>query len=139
MEKTRARLAALFAGVVLSLPIGTCGATECLSPAPFEPIHHVCGMVIDPSGEPIPNAKVAVLKDHHEIAAVQTAKDGNFSFGQLEAGKYDIQVHRDGYLDAYFSVVITKPALKCNRVLQVNLDVGLGCSIASLVKARKAK
>ena len=94
-------------------------------------------MATDPSGEPVPNAKVTILKDHREIAALQTARNGDFSFDRLEAGKYDIQVHRDGYVDAYFSVVITKPTVKCERLLQVKLDVGLGCSIASLVKASR--
>jgi hypothetical protein len=139
MKKMHVRLAALFAGVLFSLPVGAYGATECLSPPPFKPLHHICGMVIDPAGAPVPNAKVSVLKDHREVAALQTAKDGHFSFDQLEAGKYDIQVHRDGYVDAYLSVVIAKPALKSKRALQVNLDIGLGCSVARLVKARKAE
>jgi hypothetical protein len=90
-------------------------------------------------GEPIPNARVAVLKKGQEIIVLKAGKDGKFSLEQLEAGKYNIQVHEDGYLDAYFAVVIVKPSTKCERAFQVGLAVGMGCSGANLVRAKKLK
>jgi hypothetical protein len=99
MKRLPVRVAAVFAGVVLSLPIGGYPATECVPVPPPEPIHHVCGTVINQLGE--------------------------------------VQVYGEGYLDAYFSVVIVKPGTKCERALQVGLAVGMGCSGASLVKAKK--
>ena len=132
-------MAAVFAGVVLSLPIGSYPATECVPVPPPEPIHHVGGTVINQLGEPIPNAEVSVLRESLEVAAQQTGKDGKFSLEQLDAAKYNIQVYGEGYLDAYFSVVIVKPGTKCERALQVGLAVGMGCSGASLVKAKKLK
>lgn len=139
MKRIRAPLATVFAVVFWWLPAGISYATECLPLPPPKPIQHVCGIIINQLGEPIPNAKVAVLKDGQELVALRTDKDGKFSFEQLEAGSYQIQVHGDGYLDAYFPVVVVKPTTKCRRVLQVGLAVGMGCSGMSVVKPKKIK
>jgi hypothetical protein len=135
----RTLLVAMICGFILLLPAGFSSATTCIALPPLKPIHQAVGVVIDPSGEPIPNAKVAVLKDGREIVAMQTAKDGKFSFDRLEAGHYDIQVDAIGFKSAYSSIVVVKPTLKGKQALQVLLDVGMGCSIISEVESKKIK
>jgi hypothetical protein len=124
---------------ILLLPAGFSSATTCIALPPLKPIHKAFGVVIDPSGEPIPNAKVAVLKDGREVVATQTGMDGKFSFDQLEAGHYDIQVDANGFRSACSSIVVVKPTVKGKQGLEVQLDVGMGCSIIREVKSKKIK
>jgi hypothetical protein len=126
----RTPLVAIISGFILLLPSGFSYATTCIELPPLKPIHRVCGVVIDPLGEPIPNAKVAILKD---------GQDGKFSFEQLEAGHYDIHVEANGFKSAYSSIVLVKPAPKCKLALQVLLEVGMGCSGIREVKSTKIK
>jgi len=62
-------------GLLLFFPSAISYASECVALPPLKPIHHVCGFVVDPSGEPIPNAKVTILKDGNEVATMQTSAD----------------------------------------------------------------
>jgi uncharacterized membrane protein len=125
MERTRALFVAVLGGLLLSLP-GGAYATDCIA-LPIKPIRHVCGVVVNQIGERIPNAKVAVLKDGKELATVQTGADGKFSCERLDADRYDVRVEADGYITAQDSVVIVRPATKCNRGLLVSLSL-VGCS-----------
>lgn len=129
----------MFGGFLLFFAGGISHATTCIAPPPPKPIHHICGVVIDPLGEPIPNAKVTILENGRELVALQTGKDGKFSFAQLQAGHYDIRVDADGFKSAGSSIVIAKPSTKCKRALQVLLDVGMGCSGISEVKLKQVK
>lgn len=129
----------MIGGFILLLPAGFSYATTCIALPPLKPIHQACGVVIDPLGEPIPNAKVAILKDGRELVALQTRKDGKFSFEQLEVGRYDIQVEANGFKPAFSSIVLVKPAPKCKWALQVLLELGMGCSSISEVKSKKIK
>jgi 3-dehydroquinate synthase class II len=88
--------------------------------------------VLNQLGEPIPNAKVTILKGVTELASVQTNDDGKFSFEQLEAGNYDIQVQADSFKSIQSSIVLVKPVTKCKRTLLVTLAVGMSCSSVGL-------
>jgi uncharacterized membrane protein len=126
MGKTRAPVATVMVGLLLSLP-GGAYATDCIA-LPIKPIRHVCGVVMNLIGERIPNAKVTVLKDGKELATVQTSADGKFSCERLDAGRYDVRVEADGYLTAQDSIAIVKPTSNCRRGLEVVLAVGTACS-----------
>ena len=119
MKPARAPFAALIAGLLL-LAASTCNATTCVA-EPVKPIRHVCGIVKNEAGAPIPHAKVTVLKGGTELGAVQTGTDGKFSLERLEAGNYDVQVEADGYHTERSSIVIVRPATKCKRGLYVLL------------------
>lgn len=132
-------LAATVIGFLLFLPSDISYATECLALPPLKPIHHVCGFVVDPSGEPIPNAKITILKDGDEVATLQTSSDGRFAFEQLKAGSYSIRVDANGFLSAQSTIALVAPDAACKKELGVLLEVGMGCSIISLGKLRKNK
>ena len=102
-------------------------ATTCIAALPIKPIRHVCGVVINPLGEPIAQAEVTVSKDGKEIAVVQTSEDGRFDFPWLNAGKYSIRVEATGYLYVQGLLVVVKPTTKCERGLEVLLPVGGQC------------
>jgi Carboxypeptidase regulatory-like domain len=137
--KTGKALAAIMIGFLLFFPSDISYATECVALPPLKPIHHVCGFVVDPSSEPIPNAKVTILKDDNEVAAMQTNADGRFAFEQLKAGSYGIRVDANGFLSALSSIVLVTPGAACKKELGVLLDVGMGCSIISFSKLKKTK
>jgi Carboxypeptidase regulatory-like domain len=133
-------LGAIIVGLLLLLPTETTRATTCIAPPPLKPIHRICGFVNNQLGEPIPNAKVTVLQNGSEIVTVQTSTDGRFSFEQLKAGHYDIQVQATGYKPAFSSIILVKPDItRCRRELNVLLPVGMSCSGISLVKPKKIK
>lgn len=132
-------LAAVAIGFLLFLPSDISYATECLALPPLKPIHHVCGIVVDPSGESVPNAKITILKDGNEVAASQTSPDGRFGFEQLKGGNYSIRVDAKGFMTALSTIVLVAPDAACKKELGVLLEVGMGCSIISLGKPKKNK
>ncbi len=128
MERARTTFATLMAGLLLAALASMSYATTCII-LPHKPIRlrHVCGLVLNEIEEKIPNAKVMVLKGGKELATVQTGADGKFSFERLEAGNYEVRVEAAGYITAQDSVVIVRPATKCNRGLLVSLNL-MACS-----------
>jgi carboxypeptidase family protein len=118
--------ALIVAGISLQLLSGTAHAGECVI-VPIKPIRCVCGVVIDPSGGRISNAKVTLLKGETELVSKRTGTDGKFSFEPMQAGKYQIQVEATGFRTAKSSFVIVKPARKCKQALQVKLGFGFEC------------
>jgi hypothetical protein len=132
-------LAAILIGFLLFFTSDFSYATECVALPPLKPIHHVCGFVVAPSGDPIPNAKVIVLEGGNEVAAMRTGPDGRFAFEQLKTGKYDVRVDANGFLSAFSSIVVVTPGASCKKELYVLLEVGMGCSIISLAKFKKTK
>jgi hypothetical protein len=137
MGSRRGPFAALIVGILLFQPAGASYATTCVA-IPVKPIHHVCGIVIDPLGEPISNAKVTILKGETELVTVQTGVDGKFSIEPLEARNYGLRVRSTGFQTAQSPIVVVKPQAKCKRVLEVVLAVGMGCSGMALVKPKPA-
>jgi len=101
-------------------------AAECRI-APIKPIHCIRGIVIDPSGLPISNAKVAILKAGTEFVSILTHADGKFSFDRLETGSYEIQVEANGFKTARSSVAVVAPRSKSKWALQVVLGFGMEC------------
>jgi carboxypeptidase family protein len=131
-------LLAIIVGFLL-FPSDISHATECLAPQPLKPIHHVCGLVSDPSGEHVVDAKVTILKDGKEVAAMQSGADGRFAFEELKAGKYDMRVDAKGFVTAVSSIVLVKPGAACKKELGVLLGVGMSCSVITLGKRKKTQ
>ena len=132
-------LAALITVFLLLLPYGNGYSTTCLALPPLKPVHQLCGFVINQLGEPIGTATVTVVRDGREIASMQTSTDGRFAFNKLMAGNYDIRVQANGFLSAFSSIILVKPAEACKKELGVSLAVGMGCSSISLGKHKKAQ
>jgi len=133
MRTARTPFASLAAAAFLLLGAGMAHATECVA-VRVKPIRHICGVVYDPTHEPIPNAKVTIIKDGHELSSVQSDGDGKFTFGQLDAANYVVRVQAQGFLTAEALVVVVRPTAKCKRGLEVVLELGLGCSSISRAK-----
>jgi len=85
----RARIALVaVVSIILTPYLGDVSqAAECRI-APIKAIRCVRGIVIDPSGLPISNAKVTILRAGTEFVSIRTNTDGKFSFDRLEAGDY---------------------------------------------------
>jgi hypothetical protein len=134
MKMTRSSLTRLTVGFLLLLPASASYATTCIE-QPVKPIRQVRGIVIDSTGEPIPNAKVTVLKAGTELVVVKTSADGKFSFERLEAGDYEIRIQADGFIVAGSSVLLVKPTTKRKSGLQIVLAMGMQCS--SITRTRR--
>ena len=111
----------------------TLTATICVDHK-LKPLKHVCGIVVDFQGTPIPNAKVAVLRSGTEIASSITRVNGEFSFGKLEADEYEIKVEATGFGELRSAFVIAKPAASCKQMLRIQVSVGTECSHVRLIK-----
>jgi hypothetical protein len=85
----RARIALVaVVSIILTPYLGDVSqAAECRI-APIKAIRCVRGIVIDPSGLPISNAKVTILRAGTEFVSIRTNTDGKFSFDRFEAGDY---------------------------------------------------
>jgi|SRR5271166_3643392 len=119
----RIALASAIAGMILVVSTGTAAANVCVTKR-IKSLARTCGSVIDAVGEPIPNAKVTILKDGTEVAETQTDDGGKFSFETLKEGTYEIRVRANGFQTFGFRIVAVKPARKCKRTLRITLSVG---------------
>ena len=127
------RLAVLMLALALFSPSGTVTANICVD-AQLRPLKHFCGIVVDSSGTPIPNATVLVLKDGIEVAAKSTDVVGEFSFESLESGKYEFHAGATGFGKVVFPFEISKPSAKCKRKVKIQMAVGGECSHVQLEK-----
>lgn len=78
-----------------------------------------------------------VLQAGAEIAEQQTGDDGKFSFDQLKAGKYEIQVRVNGLGGASTQVVLVQPGVRPKRGIAVNISLSGVCSTFSLVNSKQ--
>jgi hypothetical protein len=97
----------------------------------------VCGIVVDLINEPVPNAKVQILKGTTEVLSVKTGGDGKFSFGHLDAGDYQVRVEAAGFRTVPpFRIIVVKPKATGKRMLQIRLTLGDGCSYIRSIKSK---
>src|SRR5579872_658810 len=71
--------------------------------------HSISGVVLDPSGAAISGAHVMLLGSGSEALAETTTDPlGNFHFDKVNAGKYALAFHADGFRDSQVSTSVTK-------------------------------
>lgn len=71
--------------------------TEVLGQSPARSFE-VSGVVLDPSGAVIAGAKVVLRRDDGRSAETKTANQrGEFHFGQIASGDYEIEARKDGF------------------------------------------
>jgi hypothetical protein len=132
----RIALAFMIVHIFVPLLAGVSKAGECQI-TPIKPIQCVRGIVIDISGGPISNAKVAIFRSGTEIVSIRTGADGKFSFERLKAGDYEIPVEANNFHTARTSIGVVAPASKCKWALQVVLGFGFECDTGvARVKAK---
>ena len=137
MKGILGRLVQLVVATAFALFPAQTSATECTGFTPSKPVHHVAGVVINVLGERIAGADVSALKDGKVIATLKTDEHGKFSFGELEAGTYEIDADAEGYIGDRFPVTVVKPALKDPLAIEIEVAVGGQCPGATLIKANK--
>jgi carboxypeptidase family protein len=134
--RAHAAFARLVAGLLLLLPASSPSTTEICKEVHLKPLHCVCGIVINALGEPVARARVTILRDGTGRAAIKTGEDGKFSFDDLKAGNYEVQVQAEGFRTFQFPIVLVKPDSKCKRALEVELTTGYpeNCTDVHVVK-----
>ena len=123
MRSRRALLTAGGAGLLVLLSAISSSANTCVALPGLKHVRHVCGIVINQLDEPIPNARLTLLKGGAELVTIETGADGRFAFGAVEAGDYELRAERIGYLAVRSAIKIARPTAKCTRGLRVVLPV----------------
>jgi hypothetical protein len=80
----------------------------CAFTAAFAQNGSIKGKVLDPSGEPIPFANVALYQGGNLKTGVSTNFDGEFKISSLDGGSYDLKVSFVGYQDYLLKGLIIK-------------------------------
>jgi hypothetical protein len=102
MKGILGRLGQLLVAVSFVLFPAQISATECIGSTPSKPVHHIAGVVINILGDRIAGADVSALKDGKVIATLKTDEHGKSSFGELEAGTYEIDADAKGFIGDRF-------------------------------------
>ena len=124
-----------FASVLLLLSPSISNARVCAEER-LKPLRHVSGVVLDPYDRPIPNATTEILQGETQLLAVRTDEDGEFSFGHLEAGSYELRAQALGFHSSSYHISVVKPKAAAKRVLQIHLDVVYGCPKVRIIKVK---
>src|SRR5579871_4742756 len=83
----------------------------------------ISGFVTDPTGSPVPSAKVTAIQVEQDIQRiVETNTDGFYTFNALPPGDYSITVEKSGFQ----RLVRTEANLTVNQNLRVDLALSLG-------------
>jgi hypothetical protein len=85
----------------------------------------VCGRVQDQAGDPVANAELQLVnKERIAVAEVYADAKGNFAFGPLPKGEYDLTTKSEGWhLFWPIEVTSSKPSKICKRPLDVTLGI----------------
>jgi hypothetical protein len=116
---------AAYGGVVLTtvaLAVTHANADVCVYKPPT--VQRVCGVLVDPSGTPIPGVNVTVLKDGTAVENTNSNDAGEFDFGALRAGKYELDATMSGFQHAQYQITLSKPSNSCKHALRVEMAVG---------------
>lgn len=118
---------------VLLLSPGSSSGTICVYKR-LAPLRQVCGVVVTPAGDPIPDAKLKILTRGTELAAVHTGQNGEFVFDRVDAGVYEIQVDASGFGTVRYAIVVAKPGVSCKKMLRIQLTLGIECADVQIVE-----
>ena len=81
---------------------------------------YLSGVVTDPTGAPLPNAKVQVRKGDVEVANANTDRNGTFLFKKLNTGEYELAVQASAFNPARYHVVV-KESGKRDEPLRIKM------------------
>lgn len=128
-------MGAAMAGL-LSLPAFASATTVVCKELRLKPLHCVRGLVINTLGEFVPGAAVTIVEDGTAKAAAMTDEKGQFAFGLVEPGNYELRVETGGYLTEHIPIIVKKPGGKCKRALEIRLRLGypMQCTQVRMVK-----
>jgi hypothetical protein len=105
-------------------------ATTCVANKIFN-VKQVCGRVVDPTDVPIPGVEVELLDSASNILQhALTNESGTFDMQNISPGQYVIRVQFAGFATAWQPFVLTKnkPNARCNKPMQVHLQLAGRCS-----------
>jgi len=100
------------------------GADTCLAPRNSVPADVVCGRVTDPAGGRVANVGLQLVSNQSIVAEVHADAQGNFMFGPVPKGEYDLTTKSDGW-HLFWPVKVTNSKLSkaCKRPLEVTLAI----------------
>lgn len=87
-------------------------------------LRQIIGVIVDPDGRPVRDAKVVVIKDQVQTVEQLSKEDGTFVFDSVSAGKYEIQVIARGFRSTDYPVTVYSPTAHYNRSMRIELAVG---------------
>jgi hypothetical protein len=138
VNRKRASLVlAIFTLILATTASRTLLASVCVTTKPFV-LRHICGIILDPAGQPIPGAQVTVSNEQDQGRQEAIAgSDGRFSFPKIPAGKYVIRVHTEMTLPAAISIVVKRPVEvnRCDKSLQIKMPLDY-CPTVSIEKRK---
>lgn len=106
------------------------GATSCVANKIFK-VKQVCGKVPDPTDMPIPGVEVELLDLYSNILRQAVTNESEiFDMQDISPGQYVIRVQFAGFATAWQPFVLTKnkPNVRCNKPMQVHLELAGRCS-----------
>ncbi|HLY62917.1 MAG TPA: carboxypeptidase-like regulatory domain-containing protein [Terriglobia bacterium] len=137
MKKAQILSTSLILGLPMAFFPPTCTANSfTCREIKLKSLRHMAGVIVDPTGALIPDARVEILKGEMQVAAVKTDQNGRFSFEQLDAGDYQMRAAADGFLTSSFNIVLAKPKPSSKRMLRIVLNLGNGCTNAQIFKSK---
>ena len=116
------------------------GANECRAPKNAVKTAVICGNVRDPAGELVADVELQLVnKDQGVAAEVHTDGKGDFNFGSVREGVYNLATKSKGW-KLWWPVKVTssRPMEVCKQPLLVELSVG-GCGGSVRKKGYHAK
>lgn len=100
------------------------GADTCLAPKNPVKASVVCGRVTAQNGEFVPNIELQLVRRDETVATVQTDSAGDFMFGAIPKGDYDLTTKAKGWhLFWPVTVTSTKAQSKCSQPLEVRVSI----------------
>lgn len=100
-----------------------CFADVCVYKPPT--VRRVAGTVVDSAGRPIPGVTVVIFQEGASVVSATTGDNGTFSFDTLKEGAYELAATANGFQSARYRVSLHRPSSHWNRLLQIELAVGL--------------
>jgi Carboxypeptidase regulatory-like domain len=124
--------------IAVILTAGSVFATTCVDiPHPRKALSHVCGVIVDPAGGMVANAKVQILKGDSVVVEAQSDSNGKFSIETLKEGSFQMRVAAEGFSTFEVPIRMRNPKAKCKTSLQVTLAPGEGHPCGSSVVLKK--
>lgn len=96
-------------GVIWALVfVGSAGSLNAQVDIPGpERLTHVQGVVVSPTGKPVADVGVTLVRDGKVAAETRTDSRGDFRFERVPAGSYSFRVARTQYSPAVQDIVVT--------------------------------